>query len=713
MKLWKNNISKSLLKNNIKIKRLSIKSLELNKNNSINKINNGINEKSNLINKKIKELNEKSNDGIIELVHNNKNSSFCSSSDEEKNLTKNSNLKQTRKIENLFRNKNKKFQNILITTFPTGNQQKSKSKKINNIKSIFPKINPENKFFKSVSTFGFNKNRKKAYKFKNSFSPLQYNNTILNKWREDFHKIFVKTIKKTKADFSITYHKFYRNKNKVKKKFEKKVAKKLIIKSISVKDKQKFSNKSIIFEANDKINNNTTENNKIEILTNKDYKNNEINPEIKKNLIKRRLSIETSSLPSSPMKPNNYPKSPKKKYLYSNEQYSVPSSFSSKSLNKFDYSQTNIKLYKNYKRKRNYYDYMKESNILNLEWKKKIGLLDAELKYSKSLLTDLHFQSNTIKDEMNLLVDSIHYYKMRIFGNSELITAFMNKDILFQINVNKSIEETCALLHLIPKIILKEYYMYSDRFISIAEPGRENFITKIITNESECLNENIKLLYKIINFVKSAFEVYTQLVRQVEEEMIIPQHDFELLRAIFQKTRYFIGNLINFGNNILKDYTFDKKLVRKCKPILDHTKERLKYDWRLDTNINNFINNNNKNTKNKRNQTYFNLKIKRNRNSDSIYSKMHSNINFVDNDLYQKILRITKALETGEDPKKIQNNYADELKIKQAGVGNRNGPMALIYSPLMTKMLKYIRKDIREKIISLRSSEKFIESKEE
>ena len=92
---------------------------------------------------------------------------------------------------------------------------------------------------------------------------------------------------------------------------------------------------------------------------------------------------------------------------------------------------------------------------------------------------------------------------------------------------------------------------------------------------------------------------------------------------------------------------------------------------------------------------------------------MNSNINFVNNDFYQKILRITKALETGGDPKNMQNNYADELKLKQAGVGYRNGPMALIYSPLMTKMMKYIRKDIREKIISLRSSEKYIDSKEE
>ena len=38
--------------------------------------------------------------------------------------------------------------------------------------------------------------------------------------------------------------------------------------------------------------------------------------------------------------------------------------------------------------------------------------------------------------------------------------------------------------------------------------------------------------------------------------------------------------------------------------------------------------------------------------------------------------------------------------------------MALIFSPLMTKMLKYIKKDSREKIIALRSTEKFFPIKE-
>ena len=101
----------------------------------------------------------------------------------------------------------------------------------------------------------------------------------------------------------------------------------------------------------------------------------------------------------------------------------------------------------------------------------------------------------------------------------------------------------------------------------------------------ECFNENVKILYKVVNFIKASFEVYIQLVNQVDEEMLIVKNEFEVLKTIFEKSRYYIGNLTNFANNMLKDYNFDKKLIQKGKPILDEIKERLReenrsiYDW--------------------------------------------------------------------------------------------------------------------------------------
>ena len=683
MRLWKN------IKPNYKIgqktinKKITIKSLDLEKHNPINKTRKESIEK------------EKSSESSINLS-NKQNQSYDSSLEEEKSYIKNKNIKN--KTTDSFSRNYKGIKSLLITSSRNG--AKSRQNKLKrNIKTIYPIIrsNNNNKYRRNVLKFNFKK----------TFSQFQSNNTILNKWRDDFHKLFFKSLKKTKADFSSTIQRCSRNQNKLifnhKKKFKKK---------LKINNKPLFDNKI--------KNSIMRENNKNENINNDDINNLSSDRKIYDTAKELHLNI---SIASSHRKTSNFQNS-KKKYILSTDQFSS-SSNSTRSVNKYEFSKTNNKFYKNYKRKRNFKEYMKESNILNIEWKKKIGLLDSEIKYNKNLLCDLNFQSNSIKDEMNLLIDSIHNYKMRLFGNSDLIIAFMNKDIFYQMNLNKTLEETCALLHLIPKIILKEYYAYTDRFISISEPGKENFITRIISNESECFNENMKLLFKIVNFVKSSFEVYIQLVNQVEEEMIIPQHDFEILRAIFQKCRYFTGNLTNLSKNLLKDYNFDKELIQKCKPILDHTKERLKNDrkssdnkYRFDKYENDNNMNNKKNIKNKRNDNYFNnnkYRLKKS-DTDNFSDKMNRNVNFKDNEFTQKLLRITQALETGGDSKNYKSNYAEELRLKQANFGKNGkfvGPMALIYSPLMTKMLKYIKKDIREKIISLRSSEKYIDSKDE
>lgn len=54
----------------------------------------------------------------------------------------------------------------------------------------------------------------------------------------------------------------------------------------------------------------------------------------------------------------------------------------------------------------------------------------------------------------------------------------------------------------------------------------------------------------------------------------------------------------------------------------------------------------------------------------------------------------------------------DNFKEKQAkmAMNGISGPMALINSPLMTKMLKYIKKDCKKQIISLRTSQRYLEN---
>ena len=564
--------------------------------------------------------------------------SFSSSSfDLEENFEKTKRNKDNIDVKtiqiNLAKNKFNDIKLISTTLSSDFNNTKKKEKE---------KEKEEKKTFPTISN---TKIRQKKFSSKlklknlNTNFPSNYNNnSLLNKWRENINKLISKSLKKTKIDILQTLQKH------------------------KIKNIKKI------------------------IKTRNLFKSNPTSSEGSNNLFNTQINYDNRQ--------NNY---------INSEQY-TESSLSSRSvnINKFYYNRYNNNPYskgydKNYKRKINYKEYMKEENILNNNWKKKLGILNAGIKYSSDLLSNLNFQYNTIRDEINLITDGLHYYKISIFGNKDLLNAFSNKDLFSQININKSLEESCALLSLIPKIILKEYYTYCDKFISLPDPKKEYLFNKIINNETECFNDNILLLYKIVHFIKASFAVYVQLVNQVEDEMFIVKNEFEILKNILEKCRYYVGNLTNFANNMLKDYYFDKNLINKCQPILNEIKERLRDENKTINDLNFY------GYKKKEKNIYLSKNIKK----KSKLNLMATNLNFQNDEYLQKVIRVKKSLDNSEI-----NNFTDAKRLKKLGL-NVGKPMALIFSPLMTKMMKYIKKDYREKIIALRSTEKFFPSKED
>ena len=396
---------------------------------------------------------------------------------------------------------------------------------------------------------------------------------------------------------------------------------------------------------------------------------------------------------------------------------------------KTKYSSQLIKFDKNYKRKRNFRKYIDEKKFLDKEWNKKIGITKSNIYYNNLLLNDLIFQSRTIKDELCLLSDDIQYYRLSFLGNDDLFSSFKNLPIKKQVKINQILEETCALLHYVPKIILKEYYYSTDKFIAIEDPSKEMFSKKIVYNELETFQENLKYLYKISNFVKCCGEVYLQLISQVEGEMAITSQNFLILREVLERIRFYIIDLTNFSKNILMNYCFDKYvIINKFKRVIKQSKidtkrinteekikktkyrkYRLKLKPKLPKNSTVIANKDQTREalKSKVNNKNITEKEKINDEDDDI-EKMNDirksfdkNKNFVND----KMLRIKKALDL--------NNIYDKANIKNLNekIINKKKdikPMDCINSILMAKMLKYIKKDIREKIISLRTCERHL-----
>ena len=340
-----------------------------------------------------------------------------------------------------------------------------------------------------------------------------------------------------------------------------------------------------------------------------------------------------------------------------------------------------------------------------------LGLRGIEYKFNSYLENDLIFQSNIIKDELSIILDNIQYYKSICLSSENIISSFKNKDLNFQINTNKMLEETNALLNLIPKIILKEYYEHTEKFIAVEQPSFDDFKPNFIKDESECFITNAKLLNKIAKFLKCCFDVYLDLISQIEENMIIKRKDFNLLLALFEKVRFLIGELTFSAKNAIKDLEFDRKLINKYKPLIMENSKEKKINDSKGRNLSNsnekIIIKKNKSkslSKEKINIKYLNHNLDR----IDIGEKMTQDLQFKKNEENLKIQRIKNSLNAF----KKEKNPNEVLKEKQSliMIKEKPGPMNLINSDLMTKMLKYLKKDVRGKIISLRTVERFHEN---
>ena len=478
---------------------------------------------------------------------------------------------------------------------------------------------------------------------------------------------------------------------------------------------------------------------------NKDIKNYFLNclenskNDIKKNLAKLKKLNKTHYPTEKPQS-----KSPPKIFLTRhNSALSQRSqkSFSSKSNNKSrefkennnienkilrtKYSSQLIKINKNYKRRRNLRQYIDEKKFMDKDWNSKIGIAKSNIEYNPFISNDVKFQSGLIKDELCLLLDDIQYFRITLSSKNDLFSSFKNMTIQKQVQTNKLLEESCALLHYIPKIILKEYYFSTDKFISIEDPSREMFAKKVVYNEFETFQDNLKYIYKISNYIKCCGEVYFQLIIQVEGEMAISSQNFIILHKILKRVRFLIINLTNICKNILINYCFDKYvIINKFKKVIKQNKAYIKRimtetqepkviqkKFKIKKKPRIKITSNDISKKGKRRETDINKYIPEQEKNLEEYKNKEKMKNITKtfgdkkNVLIDKMSRISKALELN-----IYNK--EEIKKERVLEKNENiKPMACINSRLMAKMLHYIDKDVREKIISLRTCERHLNYK--
>lgn len=291
-------------------------------------------------------------------------------------------------------------------------------------------------------------------------------------------------------------------------------------------------------------------------------------------------------------KPNLLPPKIKKKIdkkiasnpllLNSNEYDTELNSFSSSNIfsNNFLLSQTfsnsDTDLHSRY---RSFKSFTKEESILSPKINSYNNLLNPLNKIDPIIQKDIKFQSSILKDEISILIDNIKTFQKKCLNNSLIVTSFKNRDLIYQTRTNKLFEECNSFLILIPKLLLGRYFKLIKENIYIVAPTKKDLSPSFVKNEIECYITNINLLNKIIIGLEKYYDLYLDLIQDFKDDtMLIKSKEFNKLLIVLKKSRYLIGELMISGLYSMKDLEFDKKLIKKFKPLKKSNTDRIKKD---------------------------------------------------------------------------------------------------------------------------------------
>ena len=305
---------------------------------------------------------------------------------------------------------------------------------------------------------------------------------------------------------------------------------------------------------------------------------------------------------------------------------------------------------------------------IDSNWKYKSGLSTnsgSKLGIIPALMNNIEFQTKVIHDNVRLLMDNVGYYTMNIIPKENFIKAFKSLTIFSQASYNKSLEEAIGIFLLLPQLLLLEFYQFIENFNSVNVPNRKKFKEKYVFDEVECLYSNNSLLNRVTEFFTKCFDVYLTLVKEVDGMLLKPKQ-FENVITILEKGRFDISKIISSGENAMKLYENDLKLidkVLKSEHVNDNDEDNNKYKFEAPKKMN-------------------------------LTDKLRAQFVFKKNEERQRIIRINNALKVENDDYDVY----DEETIKKEHTENKDKFKTIINSKLVNDLLDYMRKGVKEQI---------------
>ena len=295
--------------------------------------------------------------------------------------------------------------------------------------------------------------------------------------------------------------------------------------------------------------------------------------------------------------------------------------------------------------------------IISENWKFKNGLrvtIGSQKVNSLPIKNDIEYQYKIINDEYKLLEDNYTFYKTRIIIKDNYYDSFKILSLKSKINYNKTLEEAIGLLYLLPQLLLDEFYKLIQNYSSVNIPNSNLFKEKYVFDEVKNLIYNNSLLIKVYDFFKSCYEVYSTLIKEVND-MCLETNAFINVINCLEKVRYNLSYVSTASNNAIKNYNEDLKYIQKIKN--DKSKSK----------------------------------------SIDITEKMRNQFAFKKNDEKQRRLRIETALDNKYD----NENFIEDLKKKENG-NEKNKFISFIDSKLINKLMKHFTKEVKNEITTQR-----------
>ena len=198
-----------------------------------------------------------------------------------------------------------------------------------------------------------------------------------------------------------------------------------------------------------------------------------------------------------------------------------------------------------------------------------------------------------------------------------------------------------------------QFYKLIKNYSSVSIPNPELFKEKYVFDEVKNLVYNNNLLVKVYDFFKSCYDVYTTLIKEVND-MCLKSDDFLNVINCIEKARYNLSYIANSSENAFKDFNNDLKYIQKI--INDKSVSK----------------------------------------SIDLTIKMRNQFGFKKNEEKQRKLRIETALDNKND----RDDYNEEIKrqkYKSKRIFN-----SFVESKLINGLMKHLTKDAKNQITTLK-----------